>query len=220
MPSQHVRFFSSSPMESSQKSERESSNKVTVSRRQIPNPPSRLRFRIKVRATAIKRRENPDGIERRKSERYEDAGGNRTEVSHGGSFGSPRGLRGLRALPRGRAVHVYRAHDVSVDGGARSRGYAQQRAASGGEERGECRAIWIFSRATPRGVEVHAPGTPASSRRGRSHGPRDAPRGPLDAKHLTVGTPRPSQSRRSSRRKRRCNPRSARTTSCDARLNA
>ena len=81
-------------------------------------------------------------------------------------------------------------------------------------------SIWIFSRATPRGVEVHAPETPVSSRRGRSHGPCDAPRGPLDAKHLTVGTPRPSQSRRSSRRKRRCNPRSARTTSCDARLNA
>ena len=72
----------------------------------------------------------------------------------------PRGLRGLRALPRGRAVHVYRAHDVSVDGGARSRGFAQQRAASGGEERGECRAFWIFSRATPRGVEVHAGFTP------------------------------------------------------------
>ena len=161
-------------------------------------------------------------IELRKSERYEEARGNRTEVSHGGSFGSPRGLRGLRALPRGRAVHVYRAHDVSVDGGARSRGFAQQRAASGGEERGECRAFWIFSRATPRGVEVHAGFTPPGRqhRRGHSHGPHDAPRGPLDAKPLTLGTPRPSRSRRSSRRKRRCNPRSARTTSCDARLSA
>ena len=70
--------------------------------------------------------------------------------------------------------------------------------------------------------EVHAGFTPPGRqhRRDHSHGPHDAPRGPLDAKPLTLGTPRPSRSRRSSRRKRRCNPRSARTTSCDARLSA
>ena len=37
----------------------------------------------------------------------------------------------------------------------------------------------------------HAPGPPASSRRGPSHGAHDASRGLLDAKTLTLGTPNP-----------------------------
>ena len=93
LPRQHVRFFSSYGNAVRKNLCANQSHRQPASDT-AANPRSRLRFRLippqfaPLRATTHR----AASIEPRKSERYEEARGNRAEVSHGGSFGSPRGL--------------------------------------------------------------------------------------------------------------------------------